>query len=175
MKPLKKSPAHTSDLFAELVCSNSLKSQELTTAAGLLKEELKSARELGDLSENFEYRAAKRELGRNNSRIRYLQMMIDTAKIVEVKSADGVIGLFDKVKLFDEYMGEEMEIVVVTTLLQNMLEGYISKDSPLGKAIIGKKVGDRVLIVVNDKFSYYVKVLSVEKGQDDENLKISAF
>ena len=140
-----------------------------------LKEDLRHARELGDLSENFEYRAAKRELGRNNSRIRYLQMMIDTAKIVEVKSADGVIGLFDKVKLFDEDMGEEMEIVVVTTLRQNMLEGYISKESPLGKAIIGKKVGDRVLIVVNDKFSYYVKVLSVEKGQDDESLKISAF
>ena len=140
-----------------------------------LKEDLRHARELGDLSENFEYRAAKRELGRNNSRIRYLQMMIDTAKIVEVKSADGVIGLFDKVKLFDEDMGEEMEIVVVTTLRQNMLEGYISKESPLGKAIIGKKVGDRVLIVVNDKFSYYVKVLSVEKGQDDESLKISAY
>lgn len=140
-----------------------------------LKEELKHARELGDLSENFEYRAAKRELGRNNSRIRYLQMMIDTAKIVDVKSADGVIGLFDRIKLFDEDAEEEMEIVLVTTLRQNSLEGYISKESPLGKAIIGKKVGDRVLIKVNDKYSYFVKVLSVEKGHDDENLSISTY
>lgn len=140
-----------------------------------LKEELKSARELGDLSENFEYRAAKRDLGRNNSRIRYLQMMIDTAKIVSTKSADGVVGLFDKIKLYDEDGEEEMNITLVTTLRQNSLEGYISKESPLGKAIMGKKVGDRVLIKVNDKYSYYVKILSIEKGHDDESLKISEY
>ena len=140
-----------------------------------LMEDLQAARAMGDLSENFEYKTAKRALGKCNSRIRYLQMMIDTAKIVEVKSADGVIGLFDKIKLYDEDAEEEMNIVLVTTLRQNSLEGYISKESPLGKAIMGKKVGDRVLIKVNDKFSYYVKVLSVEKGQDDESLSISAY
>ena len=140
-----------------------------------LKEELRHARELGDLSENFEYRAAKRELGRNNSRIHYLESMIATARVIDSRSADGVIGLFDKVKLYDEVGEEEMEIVLVTTLRQNSLEGYISKESPLGKAIMGKKIGDRVLIKVNDKYSYFVKVLDIEKGKDDESLKISDF
>lgn len=140
-----------------------------------LKEELRHARELGDLSENFEYRAAKRELGRNNSRIHYLESMIATARVIDSRSADGVIGLFDKVKLYDEDGEEEMEIVLVTTLRQNSLEGYISKESPLGKAIMGKKIGDRVLIKVNDKYSYFVKVLGIEKGKDDESLKISDF
>ena len=140
-----------------------------------LKEDLKQARELGDLSENFEYHAAKRELSRNNSRIRYLQMMIETAKIVEVGGEDGVVGLFDKVKLYDEDGEEEMEIVLVTTLRQDSLSGYISKESPLGKAIMGKKVGDRVLIKVNDSYSYYVKIISVEKGSDDASLKISDY
>ena len=140
-----------------------------------LKEDLRHARELGDLSENFEYRAAKRELGRNNSRINYLESMIATAKVIDVRSADGVIGLFDKIKLYDEDGEEEMEIVLVTTLRQNSLEGYISKESPLGKAIIGKKAGDRVLIKVNDGYSYYVKIISVEKGHDDESLKISDY
>ena len=140
-----------------------------------LKEDLKQARELGDLSENFEYHAAKRELSRNNSRIRYLQMMIDTAKIVDVGSEEGTVGLFDKVKLYDEDGEEEMNIVLVTTLRQNSLEGYISKESPLGKAIMGNKVGDRVLIKVNDSYSYYVKILSVESGKDDESLKISDY
>ena len=140
-----------------------------------LKEELRHARELGDLSENFEYRAAKRELGRNNSRIHYLESMIATARVIDSRSADGVIGLFDKVKLYDEDGEEEMEIVLVTTLRQNSLEGYISKESPLGKAIMGKKIGDRVLIKVNDKYSYFVKVLDIEKGKDDESHKISDF
>lgn len=140
-----------------------------------LKEALKHARELGDLSENFEYRAAKRDLGRNNSRIRYLQMMIDTAKIVDVESSDGIVGLFNKIKLYIEEDDEDMDIVLVTTLRQDSLRGFISKESPLGKAIMGKKVGDRVLVKVNESYSYYVTIKSVEKGEDDESLKISEY
>lgn len=140
-----------------------------------LKEAFKHARELGDLSENFEYRAAKRDLSRNNGRIRYLQMMIDTAKIVDVKSSDGSVGLFDKIKLYVEEDEEDMDIVLVTTLRQDSLRGFISKESPLGKAIMGKKVGDRVLIKVDDSYSYYVVIKSIEKGEDDESLKISEY
>ncbi|MBQ0010953.1 MAG: transcription elongation factor GreA [Ruminococcus sp.] len=141
-----------------------------------LKERLKQARELGDLSENDEYHSAKRELGRNNSRIEYLQQMIDTAIIVESGSKRaGVIGLFDKVTLYMEDDDEEMTITLVTTLRQDSLNGFISKESPLGKAVMGKKVGDRAIVVVNENCSYYVTIRAVEKGQDDESLNISSF
>lgn len=141
-----------------------------------LKEALRNARELGDLSENFEYRAAKRDLSRNNSRIHYLEQMIKTAIIVSTgsKSAD-TVGLFDKVRLYIEEDEEEMEIVLVTTLRQDSLNNFISKESPLGKAVMGKKVGDRVLIEVNPSYSYYVVIRNIEKGKDDESLNISAF
>lgn len=140
-----------------------------------LKENLKTAREMGDLSENDEYKTAKRELGRNNSRIRYLQMMIDTAVIVNTDSAEGVVGLFCKVTLFIEEDNEDMEILLATTLRQDSLKNVISKESPLGKAIFGKKVGDRVKVVVNDSYSYYVVIKKVIKCEDDESLKISAY
>jgi len=140
-----------------------------------LKAELKYARELGDRSENFEYHAARRELGKNNGSIRYLQSMIDTAKVIDVDMTDGVVGLFDSIKLYVEEDEEEMDIVLVTTLRQDSLRGYISKESPLGSAIMGKKVGDRVSVKVNESYSYYVKILEIKKGEDDESLKISEY
>ena len=138
-------------------------------------EAVKEARAHGDLSENFEYHAARRELGKNNGRIRYLQSMIDTAKIIDIDMTDGVVGLFDSIKLYVEEDEEEMDIVLVTTLRQDSLRGYISKESPLGMAIMGKKVGDRVSVKVNESYSYYVKILEVKKGEDDESLKISEY
>ena len=141
-----------------------------------LKEALRHARELGDLSENFEYHAAKRDLNRNNSRIRYLQNMIETAVIISAGASDGdTVGLFDKIRLYIEEDEEEMEIVLVTTLRQDSIKGYISKESPLGKAILGKKVGERALVTVNPDYSYYVEIRAVEKGSDDESLEISPF
>jgi transcription elongation factor GreA len=140
-----------------------------------LKEELSRARAQGDLSENFEYKSAKRELSRNYSRIDYLRRMIATAKVVSTDTGDGVIGLFSKVCLYVEEDDEEMNIVIVTTLRQDSLSGFISKESPLGKAIMGKKVGDRVTVKVNDAYSYDVIVRSVEKGEDDESLAISSY
>lgn len=140
-----------------------------------LKEELSKARAQGDLSENFEYKSSKRELGRNYSRIDYLQRMIATAVVVSTDSDEGTVGLFSKVRLYVEEDDEEMDIVIVTTLRQNSTEGFISKESPLGKAVMGKKVGERVLVKVNDNYSYYVVIRSVEKGEDDENLAISSF
>ena len=102
--------------------------------------------------------------------------MINTAVIVSTgsKNAD-TVGLFDKVRLYIEEDEEEMEIVLVTTLRQDSLNNFISKESPLGKAVMGKKVGDRVLITVNPSYSYYVVIRHIEKGQDDESLNISAF
>lgn len=140
-----------------------------------LIEDVKVAREFGDLSENFEYKAAKREKNRNDSRIRYLEHMIKTAKVIDTSSAADEIGLFDKVTIYMEEDEEEETIQLVTTLRQNALKGLISKESPVGKAVMGKKVGDRVLVTVNETYSYYIQIRSVEKGSDDESLPISSY
>lgn len=141
-----------------------------------LKDALRQARELGDLSENFEYHAAKRDLNKNNSRIRYLERMIDTAVVISVDTSDlSTVGLFDKVRLYMEDDEEEMEIVLVTTLRQDSIKGYISKESPLGKAIMGKKCGERAEVVVSPEYSYFVEIRSIEKGIDDESLEISPY
>lgn len=140
-----------------------------------LKEELSKARAQGDLSENFEYKSSKRELSRNYSRINYLQRMIATAIVVDLDSEKDKIGLFDKVRLYIEEDDEDMDIVIVTTLRQDSTNGFVSKESPLGKAVFGKSTGDRVLVRVNDSYSYYAVIKSIEKGKDDESLAISPF
>ncbi len=140
-----------------------------------LREELQRARALGDLSENDEYRTLKRELNRTYSRIRYLQNMINNAVVIKVECEEDKIGLFDTVKLYDEESGEEQTVKIVTTLRSDPLSGLISKESPFGRALLGKKVGDRVKIEVNDKYSYYVVVKEIEKGTDDESLEINKF
>ena len=104
-----------------------------------LLEDVKTAREFGDLSENFEYKAAKREKSRNDSRIRYLERMIKTAKVIDASSTPDEIGLFDKVTIYIEEDDEEQTIELVTTLRQNALKGLISKESPVGKAVMGHK------------------------------------
>lgn len=140
-----------------------------------LIEDVKVARAFGDLSENFEYKAAKREKNRNDSRIRYLTRMINTAKVIEDKSADGVVGLFDKVKIYIEEDDEERDIRIVTTLRQNAPEGLISKESPVGRAVMGHRAGDRVLVEVSPDYSYYIVIRSVEKGEDDESIPIRGY
>ena len=140
-----------------------------------LGAELKRTREFGDLSENAEYKEAKRAKRKNESRIRYLENMIRTAKVIEIKQADDEICLFDKVVIFNEKMNAEKEIEIVTTLRQNALLGFVSKESPLGSALMGKGVGDRVLVEVNEKMSYYVVVKAVTKGEDNEDLPISGY
>lgn len=138
-------------------------------------EDVKTARAFGDLSENFEYKAAKREKIRNESRIRYLENMIKTAKVISSDSKSGVVGLFDKVEIYFEDEDETQNIQIVTTLRQNSLKGLISKESPVGKAIMGHKVGDRVSVQVNEDYSYYIVIRSLEKGNDDDSLPISAY
>ena len=140
-----------------------------------LIEEVKVARSFGDLSENFEYKAAKREKNRNDSRIRYLQRMVDTAKVISDHSSGDVVGLFDKVVIYIPDDDEEQTIRLVTTLRQNALEGLISKESPVGKALMGKRVGDTVRIQVNENYAYDVTILSIEKTGEDPDIPISTF
>ena len=140
-----------------------------------LLEDVKTAREFGDLSENFEYKAAKREKSRNDSRIRYLERMIKTAKVIDASSTPDEIGLFDKVTIYIEEDDEEQTIELVTTLRQNALKGLISKESPVGKAVMGHKKGDRVTVHVNENYSYDIIIRDVQKGSDDETLPISSY
>ena len=140
-----------------------------------LRENVRAAKELGDLSENDEYRSARREFNRNNSRIEYLENMIRTAIIIEDDSADDAVGLFDKVTIYYEDDDEERTIRLVTTLRNDVLSDFISKESPLGLALMGKKAGDRVLVKVNDRVSYYVLIRSIEKSDEDPDIPISAF
>lgn len=138
-------------------------------------EDVKVARAFGDLSENFEYKAAKREKNRNESRIRYLQRMIKTAKVISGASAPEEVGLFDTVEIYLEEDDETQKIRLVTTLRQNALEGLISKESPVGKALMGHRVGNRVRVEVRPDYSYYVVIRSIEKGTDDTSLPISSY
>ena len=140
-----------------------------------LIEEVKVARSFGDLSENCEYKAAKREKNRNDSRIRYLQNMIKTAVVIDGTSQGEGIALFDKVTFLVEDDGTQETIQLVTTLRQDALKGLISKESPVGKALLGHKVGDRVKIQVSDTFAYYVQIQQVEKTGEDPDLPISTF
>ncbi len=140
-----------------------------------LMAEMKRTREFGDLSENAEYKEAKREKRKNESRIRYLENMIRTARIIDIDDTPDAIALFDRVKIYNERAAQERDIQIVTTLRQNALEGYISKESPLGSALMGRRVGDRILIEVSPTMSYYVKVLSIEKGEDNEDIPISGY
>lgn len=140
-----------------------------------LIEEVKVARSFGDLSENFEYKAAKREKNRNDSRIRYLENMIKTARVIDAAPSGEVIGLFDKVTFWIEEDEEEETIQLVTTLRQDALKGLISKESPVGKALWGHKEGDRVLIEASPTYSYYVQIRSVEHTGEDPDIPISTF
>ena len=140
-----------------------------------LIEEVQTARAFGDLSENFEYKCAKQAKNRNESRIRYLERMIRTAKVIEVKTREDAVGLFDKVTIFNEMVKKEMEIQIVTTLRQDVLKGLVSKESPVGKALMGHQVGDRVQVEVNPNLKYFVEIRAIDKGRDDENMEINSY
>lgn len=137
-------------------------------------EDVKEARAHGDLSENFEYKAAKKFKNENESRIRYLEKMIKTAQIVEDTSDENEVGLNDTVKIFVEDDQTEEEYKIVTTVRSDALNQMISIDSPMGKALLGAKEGERILIKVNDAVRYYVRILEIHKS-DDESEEIKKF
>jgi len=132
-----------------------------------LIEEVKRTRAFGDLSENYEYKAAKQAQNRNKGRIRYLERMIASAKVIEDTSADDEVGLYDKVTLHMTEDDEDMTVQVVTTVRCDPLSGLISKESPLGRQLLGKHMGDRFTVQVNDAYSYTAQVRAIEKGEDD--------
>lgn len=138
-------------------------------------EDVKTARGFGDLSENFEYKAAKQEKIRNESRMRYLRNMIKTAVVIEPTAKGSGVNLFDHVRVWFEEDEMEQEIRIVTTLRQNALKGIISNKSPLGKALLGKQVGDRVRVDVDETYSYWAVIREITPGEDDSSLDISSF
>lgn len=138
-------------------------------------EAVKEARAHGDLSENFEYHAAKKDKNRNESRIRYLERMLKTAEIVSEESKEDEVGLNNTVQIYLEDDDEEETYKLVTSIRGNSLDGKISTESPLGKAILGHKVGDRVEVKVSDDYSYYVVIRKIENTVDDGTDRIRSY
>ena len=131
-----------------------------------IMEEVKRTREFGDLSENYEYKAAKQAQRRNDSRVRYLQSMIKTAQVIDEDGGDG-IRLYDRVTLYLPEDDETMVIQVVSTVRIEPDAGYISMESPLGRAVLGKKPGDTVTVAVSESYSYEVRIDAAERADDD--------
>lgn len=138
-------------------------------------EAVKEARAHGDLSENFEYHAAKKDKNKNESRIRYLERMIRTAKIVTDDSKEDEVGLNNTVEIYFEEDDETEVFKLVTSVRGSSLRGKISTESPIGKAIMGHKVNDRVYVEVNDKAGYYVVIQKIENTGEDESDRIRSF
>ena len=140
-----------------------------------LLESVKEARAHGDLSENFEYHAAKREKNKNESRIRFLDRMIRTAEVISDESAEDEVSMNNTVTVEFPDDGSREVYKIVTTVRGNSLEGLISNESPLGKALLGHKVGDVVQVQVNATASYDVKIIKIENTIDDGTDKLRSF
>lgn len=140
-----------------------------------LLEQVKIARGFGDLSENFEYKAAKQEKNANERRIRYLENMIRTAQVISEGGKNGGVALYDKVTVFLPEEGETEELQIVTTMRKDPLHGLISLESPVGKALLGKQVGDIVHIQVDESYGYDMVIRAVEKGADDGSVPLNTY
>ena len=147
----------------------------ITKVRPQILEEVKFTRSFGDLSENAEYHAAKRERGKNESRIRYLRNMIKTAVIIDTSSDENKVGLFDTVTYYVEEDDCEEQVRIVTSLRRDPFQKIISKESPLGSALMGRQVGDRVSVKIDENYSYDVIIRKIEKGEDDATLEIRKF
>ena len=167
-------------MYDELTVSDLKKMQEeidyrVQVLRPKLIEDVQTARAFGDLSENFEYKCAKQDKNRNDARIRYLQRMIKTAKVIDDRSAEDTVGLHDSVEILMENTGKQRTIRMVTTLRQNALQGLISKESPVGQAVMGHRAGERVYVDMGGGKGYWLQILSIEKGRDDDNIPIGSF
>ena len=138
-------------------------------------EAVKEARAQGDLSENFEYYAAKRDKNKNESRIRYLERMLKTATVISDDSKDDEVGLNNTVTVYFEEDDEEETYRIVTSIRGSSVNGLISIESPIGKAVLGHKVGDRVRVKVNENYSYDLIIRKIEKTQDHSEDQIRSF
>ena len=133
-----------------------------------LLEHVKEARSHGDLSENFEYYAAKKEKNQNESRIRYLERMIRTAKVLDDDSKEDEVGINKTVTVYVEEDDVEEEYKIVTTVREDSLHGLVSTESPMGKALLGHKLGDRVEITVSKDYSYFVVIRKIDNSTKDD-------
>ena len=148
--------------------------RRLELMPGLI-EEVKRTRAFGDLSENFEYKAAKQAQNSNRRRIRYLEGMIKTARVIEDRSAADQVGLYDKVEIYMPEDDETEIIQVVTTVRCDPRRGLISKESPFGKEVLGRKVGDRFTVQVSETYSYEAEIRSITKCEDDGSAPLLEF
>lgn len=138
-------------------------------------EAVKEARAQGDLSENFEYYAAKKDKNQNESRIRYLERMLKTARVISEDSREDEVGLNNTVKVYFEEDDMTETYKLVTSVRGNSLKGLISIESPLGRALMGHKVNDRIHIKVDDDYGYDVIIQSIENTVDDGSDGIRKF
>ena len=138
-------------------------------------EAVKEARAQRDLSENFEYYAAKKDKNKNEGRIRYLERILKTATIISDQSEDDEVGLNNTVKIYFEEDDEEETFKIVSTMRGDSVKGRISNESPIGAAIMGHKVGDRVEIKVNDSYSYYVVIKEIVNTGEEETDTIRTY
>ena len=130
-------------------------------------EEVKRTRAFGDLSENYEYKAAKQAQNKYRSRMRYLEGMIKTARIISDRSSEDEVGLFDKVCIYIPEDDETEILSVVTTVRCDPRKGLISRESPAGKELLGRHVGDKVTVRVSDSYAYTAEIRSIKKCEDD--------
>ena len=140
-----------------------------------LLEHVKTARAQGDLSENFEYHAAKKEKNKNESRIRYLERMIRTAVVIEDASGDDEVGMNKTVEVYFEEDQVTEKYKIVTTVREDALNGLVSIESPIGKALMGHKVNDRVFVKVNKQYGYYLVIKGIEDAKDDSGDRIRGY
>ena len=140
-----------------------------------LIEEVKRTRAFGDLSENFEYKAAKQAQNKNRSRIRYLEGMIKSAKVIDDRSGSDEVGLFDRVEIYLPEDDETEVLQVVTTVRCDPRKGLISKESPMGQQLLGKKVGDRFTVRVSESYSYEAVIRAITKQEDDGSAPLLQF
>ena len=140
-----------------------------------LIEEVKRTRAFGDLSENFEYKAAKQAQNKNRSRIRYLEGMIKSARVIDDRSADDEVGLFDRVEIYIPEDDETEIVRVVTTVRTDPRKGLISKESPFGKSILGRRVGDVITVQVSESYSYKAEIRSITKDTDDGSIPLLGY
>ena len=148
--------------------------RRLELMPGLI-EEVKRTRAFGDLSENYEYKAAKQAQNQNRSRMRYLEGMIKTAKIIDDTSDEESVGLFDEVEIYMPEDDDTEIIRVVTTVRCDPRKGLISRESPFGKQVLGKKVGDRFTVQVDEHYSYEAEIRSIEKSKDDGSVPLLGY
>ena len=161
-------------MFDELTASDIKKMEEEIEHRKLVVrpqalEDVKEARSHGDLSENFEYYAAKKFKNQNESRIRYLEKMLKNAEVIEDLAASDEVGLNKVVKIYIPEDDEEEEYKIVTSIRGSSINGYISIESPLGKALLGHKVGDTVRIKVNENYEYDVEIREIKETSDEDD------